>query len=427
MDVPPRLHPQSQLSQKFFGDIDLEEQLGERYELVEGRDSAFSPYARLVYDQIKEREALIQFLPSYLTLPIAHSTYAIKGMSQVNEQSHPHVIQCRGFWQQDELVCIAEEAHNGFALSFLLADRGNLDPPEVLILLRQLVEAYDEAVALDMLPKCLSLHSLEVHFPNESRLRVRDFRKRQVDVWPAFRLKLRCHAILDSSVRLPPWGRLQARGEPSPEWLAKCDFVGIAEELVLGEQPPPPMAPEATNSLPEHVVELRKFFEEQYRSIAADPADYSFADLIENLGTQLARLRPRESVEVVGTIVDGAIALADAATKKTAGSRRGVASGAPRPMTASNEESGVDGARDSELNPIARGLQGAPQPGEENAEEDAVSLGTIDDGDFDIGDSREADPSLPKNLPQGVNREEDEGSSTAPEKPARRKGWFFLR
>ena len=139
-----------------------------------------------------------------------------------------------------------------------------------------------------MLPKCLSLYSLEVHFPSESRFRVRELRKRHVDFWPEFRLKLRCHAILDSSVRLAPWDRLQARGEPTPEWLAKCDFVGIAEELVLGEQPPPPMAPGASHSLPEHVVELRRFFESQYRAIARGQLEaYSLADFVASLESRV--------------------------------------------------------------------------------------------------------------------------------------------
>jgi hypothetical protein len=425
IDVPPRLHPHSQLNQKFFGDVDLEEQLGDRYEIIEGGDVVVSPYARLVHDQIKDREVLIQFLPASRTLPIEHSTHAIKGMSQVKEETHPNLIQCRGFWEQDELVCIAEEAHNGFALPLLLADRGNLEPPEILILLHQLAQAYDQAVALDMLPKCLSLHSLEVHFPNESRFRVRELRKRHVDFWPEFRLKLRCHAILDSSVRLAPWGRLQARGEPTPEWLAKCDFVGIAEELVLGEQPPPPMAPGASHSLPENVVELRKFFEAQYRTIGEAPADYSFHEFIEQLASELSRLRPQESVEVVGTIVDGAIAIADAGEKKSTGSRRGGTAGAPRPMGTIPDDLGSETPADSELNPIARRVRGAAQPVSE--EQEAISLGTIDDVEFDIGDSREVDPSLPQHVPESDESEDDEDPAAAPEKPARRKGWFFLR
>ena len=425
IDVPPRLHPESQLNQKFFGGVDLEEQLGDRYENIEGGDAVISPYARLVHDQVKNREVLIQFLPASRTLPIEHSSYAIKAMSQVKEETHPNLIQCRGFWEEDELACIAEEPHNGFALPLLLAERGDIEPPEILILLRQLAEAYEQAVTLDMLPKCLSLHSLEVHFPSESRFRVRELRKRHVDFWPEFRLKLRCHAILDSSVRLAPWGRLQARGEPTREWLAKCDFVGIAEELALGEQPPPPMASEATHSLPEHVVELRKLFESQYRIIAEDSASYSFADFIENLEIELIRLRPKESVEVVGTIVDGAIAIADTGAKKTGGSRRGGPAGAPRPMGAIHDNSGTEAPTDSELNPIARGVRGTPEPVAE--EQESVSLGTIDDVEFDIGDSREVDPSLPQDSSGEDNAEDDEDPAEPPEKPARRKGWFFLR
>ncbi len=437
IDVPLRLHPLSLLNEQFFGDLDLDEQLGDRYQITDGGDAPLSPYARLAHDQLKDRVTVIQFLPASHTLPIEHSAQVIQAMSRIKENEHPNLIHCRGFWETDCLACVAEEPHVGFPLPLLLAERGGvLESPEIIILLRQLAGAFRQALTIDLLPKCLSLYSLDVHFPRESRFRVRELRKRHVDFWPEFRLKMRCHSILESSIRLPPWGRLHTRGEATPEWLAKSDFVAIAEELTLCDQPPPPTLPGAKRGAPSFVVELRTFFENQYRAITADTEGFSLSDFTDDLEAELARVRPEKTVEVVGTIVDGAMTVSDA--KKDpgpsgGGGRAARPAGAPRPMGAIHGDIGDEPA-ESEYNPIARRIRGthpSATTGEDGDNEpEAISLGTIDDVEFDIGDSRELDPSVPSHSPgdDNVNGDDDDDDQVSLEdKKRRRKGWFFLR
>jgi len=427
--APPRLHPESMLIEQFFGDLDLEEQLGDRYRIVENPDPPLSPYARMAYDLQKERETIVQFLPASRTLPMNHSQLVIQEMSRINEEAHPNLIRCRGFWETDRLACIAEEPLNGFGLPLLLAERGSmLEPQEIIILLRQLNLAMDQANSLELIPQALSVFSLEVHFPNESRFRVRELRKRHVDFWPDFALKLRCHATLESVVSMPPSGRMRALGDPNPMWLAKMDFIAVAEYLVVGTLPPPSPLQGVAEPETAHVEAMRSFFQNQYAALNESVDGYELAGFVDLLESEMSRTQPKNSVEVMGTIVDGAIALNDATSAKHAVRESGPAArsgstGAPRPMGTIPTQAPDD--QPEGVNPIAERVRNASEEAQEEPE--AMSLGTIDDLDFDIGDSRDRPAQIPDDHPVD---NEDSGAETGgkrSKKSGKRKGWFFLK
>ena len=425
--APPRLHPESMLIEQFFGDLDLEEQLGDRYRIVENPDPPLSPYARMAHDLQKERETVVQFLPASRTLPMQHSQLVINEMSRIKEDEHPNLIRCRGFWETDRLACIAEEPLNGFGLPLLLAERGGvLEPQEVIILLRQLILAMQQANSLELTPQALSVFSLEVHFPSESRFRVRELRKRHVDFWPEFALKLRCHATLESVVSMPASGRMRALGDPSPTWLAKMDFIGVAEFLVVGNLPPP--SPLQSAAEPDHVEAMRAFFQNHYAELNDSVDDYDLARFVDQLEAELTRTQPKSSVEVMGTIVDGAIAFNDASAKKRAVRESGPAAkpgsaSEPRPMVGTTAQV-PDGATNSDsLNPIAKGVRNAADGVDD--EPQAMSLGVIDDVEFDIGDSRDKPSQIPSEAEADSDADSSEGKRS--KKSGKRKGWFFLK
>ena len=429
--APPRLHPESMLIKQFFGDLDLEQQLGDRYRIIENPDPPLSPYARMAHDLQMDRETIVQFLPASRTLPMQHSQLVIQEMSRIKEDEHPNLIRCRGFWETDRLACIAEEPFNGFGLPLLLAERGGvLMPQEIIILLRQLNCAMDQANSLELTPQALSVYSIEVHFPNESRFRVRELRKRHVDFWPEFVLKLRCHATLESVVSMPPSGRMRAVGDPDPEWLAKMDFIGVAEYLVLGTLPPPSPQQGLGEPEPHHVASMRDFLQNQYVELNQSVDDFQLEGFVDQLEAELTRTQPERSVEVMGTIVDGAIAFSDAAGKKRAIRESGPAAKtgatrAPRPMGGIPAPD-PDGEPDS-VNPIAEHVRSAA--GESDEEPEAMSLGTIDDLDFDIGDSRDKLAQIPGESPDGESDDEDDDAADGKrsKKSGKRKGWFFLK
>lgn len=424
--TPPRLHPESMLIDQFFGDLDLEEQLGDRYEIIENPDPPLSSYARMLYDLQQDRETVVHFLPASRTLPMQHSQLVMHEMARIKEGEHPNLVRCRGLWDSDQLTCIAEEPFNGFSLPLLLTDRGGvLEPQEIIILLRQLNRAMRQAISLELIPQALSAFSLEVHFPNESRFRVRELRKRHVDFWPEFLLKLRCHATLESVVSMPPSGRLHALGEPSPMWLAKMDFIGVAEFLVVGNLPPPSPLQGVAEPEPDHVVTMRHFLRNQYAELNESVDDYELASFVDRLEAELSRTRPKHSVEVMGTIVDGAIAFNDASAKKQAIRESGSAAksgalGTPRPMGSVPTQATDDDP--NSVNPIAERIRSATE--ETNEKLETMPLGTIDDVDFDIGDSRDSSSQIPNESSDSDDLTSEGKRST---KPAKRKGWFFLR
>ncbi len=426
--APPRLHPESMLIKQFFGDLDLEEQLGDRYHIVENPDPPLSAYARMAQDLQMDRETIVQFLPAARTLPMQHSQLVIQEMSRIKEDEHPNLIRCRGFWETDRLACIAEEPLNGFGLPLLLAERGGaLEPQEVIILMRQLNRAMRQANSLDLIPQALSVFSLEVHFPNESRFRVRELRKRHVDFWPEFALKLRCHATLESVVSMPPSGRMRALGDPSPKWLAKMDFIGVAEILVVGTLPPPSPLQGVGEPETDHVEAMRAFFQNQYAELNESVEEYELAGFVDQLEAEMTRTRPKTSVEVMGTIVDGAIAFSDASAKKQAIRESGPAArsrlgSAPRPMGGIPAQA-PEGDLNN-VNPIAERIRNAADGADEAPE--AMSLGTIDDVDFDIGDSRDKPAQIPSENPDSENDDANADGKQS-KKSGKRKGWFFLR
>ena len=341
LEVLRKRFPISEIQQRLFSRIDIEEELGPLYRIEPDSEAVRGPYSVPVLDVRRNRRINLALLPSGTILPLNHGGQVAAEMALIPPEGNIPLLRSYRFWDSDGIAFIAEETINGFSLPEVLVKRDQrLEPAESMILLRSLSYAFDCAAEFEVPVRNLSIHSVLFHFPQESRFRAPELMMRHIDHWPAFVLKLRCHAAVEGVLTAPPSGSLETyrfhRQSPTPESVLAKSFVGIAEHVTIGPWPHP--SPPGEISEDARVAGLREFFRSWYEAIShGKPFDR--IEFLARLEPLLAH-RDREVLEV---IVDGQIALAEAARgkhwTKTPPSRRPAM---PAAVTRGQDDAGVE-------------------------------------------------------------------------------------
>lgn len=357
LEVVRKRHPVSEIHRRLLTRTGIGEELGPYYRILPDSESNRRPFSIPVLDTRRNRKINLALLPSGSILPLSHGGQVAAEMALIPPRGHVPLLRSYRYWDSDGVAFIAEETITGFSLPEVLVKRGQcLEPEESMVLLRALSEAFDCAAGLELPVRNLSLHSVLFHFPDESPFRVSDLMLRHIDHWPAFVLKLRCHASVEGVLTAPPSGSLETcryhRQSPTPESVIAKSFVGIAEHVTIGPWPAP--GPTSETAEDERVAELREFFRSWYAAIDHGAA-FERAKFLDDLEPLL----PHRDREMLDGIVDGHVAVAAAAAKA--------------PVVRSGSR------RWTNLPPV-RSSGPPPAPGEDRGE--VVSLGLISDEEY---------------------------------------------
>lgn len=389
--VAKRLLPKFRLKQKLFPQLDLIQLFKDQYELSEASEDDHHCYthtASFEHEQQTE-DTLIQILPRAHTWPALEFRKFQQDLAKIDPAQHPYLLPIREIKESDEAILIVEQPTIGFSLPDFLSLRHNkLDAVESIILLNYLRHAVNQAREARIPILGLSIHSIQLHFPQETQFRVRELRKRRIDHWPNFLLKLRCFPTTEGLISAPPAGRIESGMNqekcPSAEGILYKNFIAIAEQLVLGTHFEHGSIPDESLFLA--LNSLRKFLQENYNAVNDCVVTFDLHAFLEQLAELLDSLHLSQTGEIE-TITDGAVGLTMPGKNRAAPQETVRETQLPSPLP--NAGPSLIG----DLNPIA---QAASDP--------QVLSGVIDDSEFDE----------PQALPP----------TQTLEAPTKKRGWF---
>ena len=203
----------------------------------------------------------IQLLPPRRVLVSHQSRPVSPNVWRIKSDEHPNILQAQSVWENSAFIFVTEEKQQGFVLSRILADRVCLNVTEVLMLLKQVANAMDQAQYCEI--SQLDLHPCNLILRLEREIPVREMDKllqKRLDVWPKFDLMLRSHfsmrglrepSLLDSShVGYDPISL------GYDEFLNRS-FFALAAHLLSGEAPVS-LETSFPESVPEEIVLMLK-------------------------------------------------------------------------------------------------------------------------------------------------------------------------
>lgn len=382
--VPKRLLPAFRLKQKLFSGLDLKKEFAGLYQIAEAAEDDHRIYTATAEFELNGApvETNIQILPREQTWPAIDVKKLQHDLAKIDPAIHPYLLPVREIKEADQAILIVEEPTIGFSLADILTLRHNkLEPVETVILLNYLRHAINQARENKIPILGLSIHSIQIHFPQETKFRTRDLQKRRIDHWPNFLLKLRCYPTTEGLISSPPAGRIESGLNrekcPSAEGMLYKNFIAITEQLVLGTHFEHGSIPDESLFLA--LNSLRKFLQENYNAVNDCVVTFDLHQFLEDLAELLDSLQLSQSKDIE-TIVDGAAGLSLPAKKKS---------------------TFHETARETR----AHGTPSSPAPSliraENPANEVSAVPGVIDDSDFD-------EPTRPAPL----------------NTPVKKRGWF---
>jgi hypothetical protein len=160
-----------------------------------------------------------------------------------NAARHPNILRSLSLWESPDWTFLTEEREPGFTLSRLMAERVALNPNELIVLMRQVRSALEQAVEcgvprVDLHPSNILLR-VGKNGPTMAREAERLMQKR-LDAWPPFMVKIRPHMTMRSLYE-PLLVDFDADPEEAEEHLRERDFrhrsfVVLAAYLLAGER-----------------------------------------------------------------------------------------------------------------------------------------------------------------------------------------------
>lgn len=232
------LLPKSQLQELLLENAPVDVLLQGRFD-TEKEDGALRyPFSIPARNGKTSQRLTVHLLPPARIVPKDQYEAVPLQMWRFDPQKHPNILRSLSLWESPDWTFLTEEREGGFALSRLIAERIALNPAEVLVLLRQVRDGIAQALEcgvprVDLHPSNMVLQMLKA-----SPMPVREFERlmqKRVDVWPAFKVKLRPHMTMRSLYE-PLLVDRAAEGENGDLDFRGGSFVALAAYMLTGER-----------------------------------------------------------------------------------------------------------------------------------------------------------------------------------------------
>lgn len=232
--------PQSALRQILLHDVRMEQLLKGRLvpEGAEGQQRY--PFTFQGADARTDAPLTVHLLPPRRIVSNEHYDAVPLQMWRFNAEKHPNILRSLSVWESPDLTFLTEERSPGFPLSRLIAERVHLNPPEVLIIMRQVKRGLEQALECGV--DKLDIHPCNIFLKLFGAPHAREMEKllqKRLDAWPKFLVMLRPHMTMRSLYEplLVDAGAPQVEdGSVDAKDLRNRSYVALAAYLLSGER-----------------------------------------------------------------------------------------------------------------------------------------------------------------------------------------------
>ena len=236
------LLPKSTLRGVLLHDIALSQLLKGRLVIEGDEELRRYPFTLQATDPRTDLAVTVHLLPPKRIVPSEHYDAVPLQMWRFNADKHPNILRSLSVWESPDLTFLTEERTIGMPLSRLIAERVHLNPPEVLIIMRQVKKGVEQAM------EC-GVERVDIH-PSNIMLRLggapqsREMEKllqKRLDAWPKFHVMLRPHMTMRSLYEPLLVDRGAENVVKDQFFDAKdfrnCSYIALAAYLLSGEKP----------------------------------------------------------------------------------------------------------------------------------------------------------------------------------------------
>lgn len=232
--------PQSALRDVLMHEVRIEQLLKGRLVPEGGEGHQRYPFTFQAADARTEAPVTVHVLPPRRIVSNEHYDAVPLQMWRFNAEKHPNILRSLSVWESPDLTFLTEERAPGFPLSRLIAERVHLNPPEVLIIMRQVKRGIDQALECGV--EKLDLHPCNIMLRVGGGTHAREMDKllqKRLDAWPKFLVMLRPHMTMRSLYE--PLLVDAGRPDSEDEFFEAKDFrnrsyVALASYLLSGER-----------------------------------------------------------------------------------------------------------------------------------------------------------------------------------------------
>lgn len=234
--------PESGLRKVLLRELPLEEMLSGRMEMEESSPRRY-PFTVMGTDVRTRASIAAHLLPPSRVVAPGHHDSVTQQLWRFHSDRHPNILRSTGVWVTPDLNFLVEERGPGYPLSRLMAERGFLNPVEVLLILRQVKAGIEQATGCGM--EKVDLHPANMFLRVCGTPAAREVEKllqKQLDAWPKFLVMLRPHVTM-RALHEPPLVEMGADEDMGERALSRDyrnrSYVALAAYLLSGERPKP--------------------------------------------------------------------------------------------------------------------------------------------------------------------------------------------
>ncbi|OAI56927.1 hypothetical protein AYO49_03285 [Verrucomicrobiaceae bacterium SCGC AG-212-N21] len=249
--------PKSTLRETLLQDVRLEQLIKGRL-VAENAESQRYPFTFEGTDARTQAAVTVHLLPPRRIVSSEHYDAVPLQMWRFNAEKHPNILRSLSVWESPDLTFLTEERSAGFPLSRLIAERVNLNPSEVLIILRQVKAGLDQAIECGI--EKLDIHPCNIFLRFTARVQAREKEKllqKRLDAWPKFIVMLRPHMtmrslyeplLVEAEGPVAEDSKVDAADFRNRSYVALAAYLLSGERQVAGRQGLPDALPEALSS-----------------------------------------------------------------------------------------------------------------------------------------------------------------------------------
>lgn len=313
------LQPQSHLQDLLLENIPVQTIFGSRFHVEDMENARRYPFTIPAINAKTEQVITVHMLPPSRIVDKSRYEAVPLQMWRFNPDRHPNILRSLSLWESPDWTFLTEEREPGFTLSRLMAERVALNPHELLVVMKQVRSALEQAVEcgvarVDLHPSNILLR-VGKNGPTMAREAERLMQKR-LDAWPPFKVKIRPHMTMRSLYE-PLLVEFDSDNAEAEEHLRDRDyrhrsFVVLATYLLAGERQLGGQL-QFSESVPEATSSYVRQAWEQAQASGKAPSPMEFIDRFEatlsapvvDLATRLrGDAVPVENMESVGAVSD---------------------------------------------------------------------------------------------------------------------------
>lgn len=241
--VTDALQPASALQQLLLENVPAEDLIKGRFEVANGDDLRRYPFAIPATNIKNDQPVTVHLLPPTRIVDRTQIETVPLQMWRFSSDRHPNILRSLSLWENPEWTFLTEEREPGFTLGRLMAERFTFNPPEVLILLKQVRAGLEQAGECGVKTADLHPSNLIFRVGKGGVMQAREFERlvtKRIDAWPPFHLKLRTHMTMRSlyePLLVEPHPDADARDENlAARDLRNRSVIGLAIYLLTGER-----------------------------------------------------------------------------------------------------------------------------------------------------------------------------------------------